>query len=42
MGDIEEVPQWQKDEVISLKKYYNARPGELLSWDDVLKQLKRK
>jgi len=38
--EIIEIPQWQIDEVRDAKEYYAQHPNELLTLDDVLKQLK--
>ena len=35
-----QIPQWQIDEVRKAKAYYEQHPDELLSWEDVVKQLK--
>jgi hypothetical protein len=37
-----DVPQWQIDEGRKIKDYYDKHPDELLSWDEVRKQLKFK
>ncbi len=38
----DEVAKWQKDEVLRLKEYYERNPNELLSWEDVRRQLRYK
>ncbi len=40
--EIKDVPQWQIDEGRKIKDYYDKNPNELLSWDEVRKQLKFK
>lgn len=40
--EVTEIPQWQKDEVLKAKEFYSKHPDKLLSWDDLLTQLKRK
>jgi putative addiction module component len=35
-----EIPQWQMDEVKRRIDYYDKNPHELVSWEDVRKQLK--
>jgi hypothetical protein len=40
--EVTEIPQWQIDEVRKAKEYYQQHPNELLSWDEVVKQLKFK
>jgi hypothetical protein len=44
-GDLQkmhaiEVPQWQIDEVLKRKKYYQQHPEELMSWEDAQKMIK--
>ncbi|MCF8449076.1 MAG: addiction module protein [Taibaiella sp.] len=35
-----DIPQWQIDEVLKRKKYYQQHPEELLSWEDAQKLIK--
>ena len=40
--EITDIPQWQIDEGRKIKDYYDKNPNELLSWEEVRKQLKFK
>jgi len=40
--EVIDVPQWQIDEGRRIKDYYDKNPDELISWDEVRKQLKFK
>lgn len=33
------VPQWQIDEVLKRKEYYQQHPEELIGWEEALKML---
>ncbi len=35
-----EIPQWQIDEILKRKNYYQQHPEELISWENAQKMIK--